>query len=428
MKFTKTSKLLILSVVATVFGQAMYAQNTVQALMPGPAASGTYRSHAWIAIVVDPSAVVHGPGNSCGVASGNICYYKASDLQTAYAIGSIAHSNGGAGMTVGIVDAYYNSQTEADFASSNTFHGLPSCTIASGCLTIVSQTGTTCPTGCTANPATTTGRGWAGETNLDLAAVHSIAPNAKILLVTGNSPSFSDLGTGVLYAQANADVVTNSYGSNEGAGESSFDTFYSGSSVPILFSSGDTGAVTEYPCTSSYALCVGGTRLLTTATSFRNVESAWGGSDTSGGGGGGCSSQIVAPAFESAFSTCAPFRGVPDVAALADPYTGLAVFLGTFAGNGSAGVYVIGGTSLASPLMAGVVANIDADRGFNGKARLGANLNALVYQAASASYRYRFYDVTTGTTGFGATTGWDKATGLGVMLGPALAVYLITLP
>jgi len=79
-----------------------------------------------------------------------------------------------------------------------------------------------------------------------------------------------------------------------------------------------------------------------------------------------------------------------------------------------------------------VIANIDADRLYNSKSVLGSNLNALIYEAA-ASYRYRFYDVTqgstsNGTTTFNAGTGWDKATGLGVVLGPSLATYLLTTP
>ena len=52
------------------------------------------------------------------------------------------------------------------------------------------------------------------------------------------------------YAYAHADLVSNSYGADEFSGETSFDSLYSGSPVPILFSSGDAGAVTEYPCTS----------------------------------------------------------------------------------------------------------------------------------------------------------------------------------
>jgi kumamolisin len=175
---------------------------------------------------------------------------------------------------------------------------------------------------------------------------------------------------------------------------------------------------------------VGGTRLLETATSFRNVESAWGGATTSGGGGGGCSIYVTSLAFQAGFSTCGGYRGVPDVAALADEYTGFLVYLGSNAGPYGAGGYVFGGTSLASPLTAAVIAVIDTARAAASKPPLGANLNALIYQAAANPYyRYRLYDVTTGTTGsFAAGTGWDKADGLGVILGPSMSSYLVSLP
>jgi subtilase family serine protease len=439
MNFSKISKRLLLAATVAALGGSLHAQSVTQgnAVMPDTG-DGSMRSHAWVATASDPSAVIRGPGQSCGVAAGNICYYVPSDLTTAYAIGSIAHGNGGAGMTVAIVDAFYNSQSEADLATYSSALGLPACSTASGCLTIVNSSGVNCtttPASCTTN-STFNGKGWALETDLDLEAVHAIAPNAHILLVTAANTGI-DLYNSVAYAQVHADVVTDSWGSNEFAGEAGLETFFSGSPVPILFSSGDTGAVPEYPCMSAFTVCVGGTRLLETATSFRSLESAWG-TDSNGGGGGGCSTQIGAPAFETGFSTCGVMRGAPDVAAIADEYTGFLTFLGTFAAGGvsssctpalcPAGGYVVGGTSLASPVTAGVIANIDADRVFNGKSKLGSNLPSLLYKSASTSYHYRFYDVTTGSTGFAAGPGWDKATGLGVVMGPSLAVYLVSLP
>ncbi|HTB11717.1 MAG TPA: S53 family peptidase [Bryobacteraceae bacterium] len=441
MKFEKALRLLLFSGMASVVCPSIYAQSGAYAVMPTPIGPGMARSFAWVAWTANPNGTVRAPGQTCGSAQ-NVCYYLPSDITTAYATGSIASANGGAGITVAIVDAFYNSQTEADLLTYTSGTGLPTCSVASGCLTIVNQTGASCtptPTVCS-TASTFDAEGWALETDLDVQAVHAIAPNAHILLVTATNDSNVNLYAAVQYAYAHADVVTDSWGGNEQAGDASEEGFFSPSTVPILFSAGDAGAVTEYPCTSANVLCVGGTHLISTAASFRNVESAWGGSDTNGGGGGGCSSQITAPSFQSGFSTtdCGTARGVPDVSALADPYTGLAIAVGSFAALGlsstctpticPAGTYVIGGTSLASPLTAGVIALVDADRVAHSKAKLGSNLNALVYQAASASYRYRFYDVTTGTNGFAAATGWDEATGLGVILGPALATYLISLP
>jgi subtilase family serine protease len=117
--------------------------------------------------------------------------------------------------------------------------------------------------------------------------------------------------------------------------------------------------------------CVGGTHLLETVTSYRNVESVWDESAYGGGGtGGGCSLYESEPAFQVGFSTCGSARGVPDIAAIADEYTGVLVYLGTNAASGSpAGLYIFGGTSLASPVMAGIMADIDASRVAAGRER-----------------------------------------------------------
>ena len=99
------------------------------------------------------------------------------------------------------------------------------------------------------------------------------------------------------------------------------------------------------------------------------------------------------------------------------------------------------GTSLAAPLTAGILANVDAARLSTGKARLGPNLNALLYQAASYSpsgsstlpapygnsYRSFYFDVFTGNTGYAATQYWDRTSGLGVPSFAALGNYLITI-
>jgi subtilase family serine protease len=424
MKISKVNKLLFLSGAAAFTAGSIYAQATPFAVVPASSVpSGFYRPFIWSVSVASPAGLVHGPGQTC-TGSPNVCYYFPSDIVTAYSTAFIANGNGGLGTTVAIVDAYYNPQTEADLGSFNTFFGLPACTIANTCLTIVNQTG--------GAPSAGFNEGWAQETNLDVQWVHAMAPKAKILLVTGNSNSFADLGAAVQYAQAHADVISNSYGANEFAGETSFDTFYSTSTIPILFSSGDTGATAEYPCASTFVTCVGGTHLLTTSASYRNVESVWGdGTVGDEGSSGGCSTQITAPAWQTGYSTalCGTARGMPDIAALADPLTGAIVYLGTSAAGGTAGFYDFGGTSLACPLTAGLIANIDTARVTAGKSKLGANLPTLIYQAAANPYyHYRFYDVTTGSSGFAAVSGWDRATGLGVPLFPALTSYLVGLP
>jgi subtilase family serine protease len=439
----KTSRLLLLGAIAATVAQATYGQLS-HAVMPGPAATGTMRSHAWMLDAPNPQ---NAP-NAASCLTG--CYYLPLQLASIYAISSITNANGGAGITVGIVDAYYDSQTLANCNTAASAWGLPTC---NGLLTIVNQAGgsPTSTTSCSGS-AVGSNAGWAQETNLDVQAVHAIAPKANILLVATCSNQDTDLGAGDVYAQAHAQVVTNSFGGGEFVGEATtYDPIFglTTATVPVLYSSGDTGALTEYPCVSALAICVGGTSLTSGVNGagnyYRLYEQAWGLNSLSNnappeGAGGGCSSVITMPAFQTANLTgiCGGTqRAVPDVSALADPQTGFAVFLGTFAGEGTAGGYVFGGTSLASPLTAAVLALIDAHRVANSQPLLGtsATVNAALYALYHSSrYHYDFYDVTLGSTCsaascsggnvFPASAGWDKATGIGVILGPALSLGL----
>jgi subtilase family serine protease len=423
---------------AMLISPAVYGQFSASAVRPASSVQpGYYRPHVWMA---NQGAIpfAHGPGQTNTQCLTLGCYYFPTDIRTAYATSSIANSNGGQGSTVAIVDAFYNSQTASDLASFLAyFPRAISCT-TTPTLTIVSQTGGS-PTGIPLDS------GWALETDLDVQWVTAIAPCANILLVAANSDSGLNLYTAEQYAYAHADVVSNSWGSGEFSTETTVDTVYlSGNTVPILASSGDAGAQLEFPCASPRVTCVGGTRLLETATSFRNLESVWGGITNDGGTGGGCSLFETIPSYQSGFSNsgpggvCGTARGVPDIAGLADPDTGVAVFLGTNVCSGAGSeaneptcpgniLGVVGGTSLASPISAAMIANIDTARAAASKGRLGSNLNTLIYQAA-ALYHYRYWDITTGNSGFAATTGWDRATGLGVPLGPGLATYLVSTP
>jgi subtilase family serine protease len=407
MTLSKALRFSFLAAATALLSQATYGQSFPVVPDTG---DGSLRPFVWM--VATPNAV-HGPGSNC--ASG--CYYYPSDLQRAYATAFLQNGAGGAGRTVAIIDAYHDPAVAANLATFSTTFGLPAC--GAGCFTQVNQTG--------GPPSAGFDPGWAVETELDVQWVHAMAPNAHILLVEGNSASFADLGAAVTYARTHADVISNSYGANEFAGEAGLDGFYSGSPVPILFSSGDSGAAGHsYPCASTLVVCVGGTSLFETATSFRAAETGWSGS------GGGCSTQIGAPVWQAGFSTalCGAARGMPDIAALADPNTGVLVYLTPPEGGvGAAGFYIIGGTSAACPITAGIVAQIQNARAAAGKTTFtGANMGSSIYTAAGASYHYRFYDVTSGNNGDPAGAGWDQVTGLGVAMGPALTNALIGLP
>ncbi len=442
LQIIKSPLLLIASAVLSsslAYGQAM----TVPVVPPNSIGPDEARPYTWVVVPVDDSStvnIVRGPGQACSTS--NPCYYYPSDIWTAYGLPPLqSRGHYGQGITIGIVDAYYDPTIAANLAAFSTGFHLPlgssstiTCT-STPTFSVVSQTGGS-PSGVSFDA------GWAVEANLDVQYAHAMAPCANILLIAANSNSFDDLGAGVQYAYAHSDLVTNSYGADEFSGETAFDSLYSGSPVPILFSSGDAGAVTEYPCTSIYTTCVGGTSLLTTATSFRTAESAWFNSG-GGGTGGGCSSEVGEPSYQTSFTNpiCGTARGVPDVAALADPYTGVLLYVNSNVGYGPSNFYCcFGGTSLASPLTAGVLANVDNARVAASKLKLGPGLNTLLYQAArysptgvssqpapyGSSYRSFYFDVFTGNSGWPATTYWDRTTGLGVPAFASVGNYLIT--
>ena len=159
--------------------------------------------------------------------------------------------------------------------------------------------------------------------------------------------------------------------------------------MAITASSGDDGYGVEWPAASTKVIAVGGTSLYTAANPRGFTETAW------DGAGSGCSAYEPKPAWQTD-SDCAK-RAVADVAAVADPYTGVAVYDG--------GWDVYGGTSAAAPIVAAAYA-------LTGSA------------ASTSSFAYDhtdwFNDVTSGSNGSctftylcTALAGFDGPTGLG---------------
>ena len=162
----------------------------------------------------------------------------------------------------------------------------------------------------------------------------------------------------------------------------------------ITVSSGDSGYGVEYPAASPNVVAVGGTTLSVTGGPG---SYGWGGETAWVDGGSGCSQYESKPALQK--DVCSK-RAVVDVSADADPNSGAAVY----ATYGSTGWVQVGGTSLASPLIAAVYAL--SGNTSNGTAPYG-NPAAL-------------HDVTGGSNGScspsylcTAGTGYDGPTGLG---------------
>lgn len=329
------------------------------------------------------------PGASPAVL-GNGGAYDPAYLQSAYNLATAASTLGG-GTTVAIVDAYDAPNAESDLAFYRNFFGLPPCTTANGCFKKVNQNGVQ---GSYPPPNS----GWAQEISLDVDMVSAICPKCSILLVEATSATFANLGTAVnTAASLGAKAISNSYGASEFSLETSYDSYYNHPGIAITVSSGDSGYGAEYPASSQYVTAVGGTTLnQATNTGSRNAtETVW------SGGGSGCSAYEPKPAWQKD-PGCSK-RTVADVAAVADPATGVWVYDG--------GWYVFGGTSVSSPIVGAVYALA------GGTATYGSN----PYQNPAA-----LFDITSGSNGScggsylcTAGVGYDGPTGLGTPNGYA---------
>ncbi|HEY3611688.1 MAG TPA: carboxypeptidase regulatory-like domain-containing protein [Pseudonocardiaceae bacterium] len=312
-----------------------------------------------------------------------------ADLAGAYHLPG-ATAGGG---TVGIVDAFDYPNAEAELAIYRAQYGLPSCSTANGCFRRVDQRG-----GTQFPPPDT---GWQQEMALDMDMVSAICPNCHITLVEADDNTLSNLGAGVDEAVAlGAKFVSNSYGGPEDPSESQSDTsFYNHPGVAVTASSGDNGFGVSYPAASPFVTSVGGTSLFKDTSARGWSESAW------SGAGSGCSAFEPKPAFQT--DTGCAQRTVADVAAVADPNTGVAVYV-------QGGWQVFGGTSVASPIIASVYA-------LGGDPVAGTAPVAYPYANPGA-----FNDVTSGSNGTctpgylcTAGPGYDGPTGLGTPNGLA---------
>jgi hypothetical protein len=176
--------------------------------------------------------------------------------------------------------------------------------------------------------------------------VSAICPNCRILLVEASAPAIGDLGPAVDAAvAAGARYVSNSYYTEQNAADTKFDRYYDHPGVAVTVASGDAGYWVDYPAASPYVTAVGGTSLAPASNPRGWSESAWAGT------GSGCSGFEPKPTWQ-ADAGCQN-RTVADVSAVADPATGVAVY-DSF--NNENGWNVVGGTSVASPLIASVYA------------------------------------------------------------------------
>jgi subtilase family serine protease len=322
--------------------------------------------------------------------------YGPSDLQSAY---SLPSSTAGSGQTVAIVDAYDDSTAEADLGTYRSTYGLPACTTANGCFKKVNQSGVQ-------GSYPSNNQSWSLEISLDLDMVSAICPECHILLVEGSSNSNANLYAAEnTAARLGATEISNSYGGSETSSDPSNDSYFNHPGIAITASSGDGGYGVEFPAASPYVTAVGGTTLSRASNARGWTETAW--SDA----GSGCSAYETKPTWQT--DTGCAKRTVADVSADADPNTGVNVYdsncsqLNSILGNCFVDWGVVGGTSVASPVIASVYA-------------LAGNGASVDYGSYPYSHSSSLYDVTSGSNGScspsylcTAGAGYDGPTGLG---------------
>jgi subtilase family serine protease len=303
---------------------------------------------------------------------------------------------------IAIVDAYDDPNIQNDLTTySSTFGIAPKLSVCSGsiasstapCFKKVDQRGGTRYPRADA--------GWSLEIALDVEVAHAVCQSCSILLVEADSSSYSSLMAAVDRAVLlGATVVSNSYGSSEFSGETSYDSHFNHPGVAFTVSSGDSGYGAEYPAASRYVTAVGGTSLFINQDGSYNKEFAW------AGAGSGCSVFEQKQPLWQIDPNCGR-RTVADVSADADPNTGAAVY-DSVRYFGQSGWWEVGGTSLSSPIIAGVYALSGNTSG---------NANQIPYTLGNAS---NLNDVVGGSNGncggsylCTALSGFDGPTGLG---------------
>jgi subtilase family serine protease len=372
----------------------------------------------------------------------NNCGYTQSQIRSAYGVTASAMT--GKGQTVAVVDAYASPTMKADANQFATVTGDKPFTsgqyqeFQAGPYTLTAANQCNAP-------------GWYGEESLDVEAVHGQAPAANVRYVAAGSCQDSDLAAADALIVNNhlASIVTNSWGepaqySTIGSVFDSIFQFGALRGIGFFFSSGDSGYEgtgqdaassgnqVDFPTSSPYVTSVGGTSLAIGKSSNYQWETSWGtmidqliypksgqkwqytppgpypgGYD--GSAGGGVSTAYTQPSYQAGVvpnklattlpngtTSSTPMRVVPDVSAVADPSTGMLVGQTTLQPDGKTFAFSlsrIGGTSVASPIFAGIQA--DAQQAAGGALGFA---NPAIYARYGTS---AFHDVTDHPLGSG---------------------------
>jgi kumamolisin len=301
---------------------------------------------------------------------------------------SLVNPSGGS-RAIAIVDAYHYPTAMSDLATFSAQFGLPAPTNAN--FQVVYASGR--------QPRVDAD--WNVEEALDIEWAHAMAPNATIYLVEAGSANYGDLLTAVAKANAllqsvGGGEVSMSWGGSEFASQTIYDSYFTQPGVVYFAAAGDSPGVT-WPSASPNVVSVGGTSISRNPTTgVYQTEVTW------QSAGGGPSVYETRPTYQNGISGIVQGqRGIPDVAADANPSSGVWVYDSPY-------WYIVGGTSLATPVWAGIV-----------NAAGHFYPSSLEFTVLYGNLGTK--DISAGTCGpnqgYLAGPGWDFCTGLGSPLG-----------
>ncbi len=286
-------------------------------------------------------------------------------------------------------------------------------------------------------------QGWSVEESLDVQSVRAVCHTCRILLVEAKNTGSTELTRAVETAvHRRATEISNSYGGPEPRKVSSsnrrFEKYADHKGIVVTASTGDFGwygwntanagqpmNAPEQPATLPGVVAVGGTTLTLSSSGTRSSETVWnanGPNDATGlakdaveaASDGGCSRAHAAPGWQRHTAGyqgtgCGGRRVDADVSAIANPMTGFDIY-DSYAGDGKSprGWATIGGTSLASPVVAAMWALAGGAKGAHPALELYGHL---AKQVGS------FYDVTAGGNGFCDATSAASCTSAMTALG-----------
>jgi kumamolisin len=279
-----------------------------------------------------------------------------------------------------------------------------------------------------------------GEVLLDIEVAGALAPGANqfVYFAPNTDRGFLDALTTAVHAEPTPAAISISWGAPEdkwtAQARNAFDAALADAAalgVTVTAAAGDNGSAdgetdgqqhADFPASSPHILACGGTHLDADATGAVASETVWNGGAHGGATGGGVSASFPLPSYQEHVGvptrrgSGGTGRGVPDVAAVADPASGYEVLV-----DGQQ--LVFGGTSAVAPLWAALIARLSQalDR------QLGLVQTELYAGAKAGHVQPGFRDITKGNNGaYKAKAGWDACTGLGVPDGEALLNALKT--